>query len=242
MAYLLVNKIKGTGLNTFTTAGIDTTGANFLVATWSDDGADVGVISDSNGNTWVAARNFAPFGLASRIYYAYQSVVVGAGHTFTLTGTGMVASLQVRAFSGALTASDPLDKVSEELSFGSGTVQPVATADLPFLPTEDGELIITHFELDTTPSAPSIDEGFIDVYGDVGSGGTYLGSYSAYLIQGAAAAVDPTWTRVSGTNNNYATIASFKAGVAAPDATAVSQRPKNQPTLRPAIFKPGNAR
>jgi hypothetical protein len=227
MAIAVVSSAKANGADTFS-VNLNTVGANCLVVCWSDDNDPQATVSDDETNDWISARSYEPFGPASRISYAYFKGTIGtpittsASHDITLTGTGIAGSAQVYALSGVQTSSDPLDQVSEDLSFGSGTVQPVASP--PLTPTTDGQFIVTHFELDTTPSAPSIDGGFSTPLGDVGSGGTYLGSYSSYLIQTTAAGVDPTWTRVSGTNNNYSTIASFKAGADAP-ATAPAPVP-----------------
>lgn len=212
MAFALVAEVKAIGNDTFSTSAIDTTGADLLVATFADTFAEGSppTLSDSEGNTWVAAVNHSPFGNASRIHYAWNATV-GASHTFTLTGTDMFGSLQVRAYSGSDTSADPFDQTNENLAFGSTTVTTGSVT-----PTTDGQLLVAACTYDVQASLPTIDGGFDSpTYGDLGSGGSYLGSSNSYLIQTTAAAANPTFTGPSG-SNKYATIATFKVNAGTP--------------------------
>lgn len=218
MPFALVAQAKGFGNDTYSTGSIDTSPADLLVLTFADvfDDASPPTPSDTYGNTWLEARDQSPFGQASRIFYA-ENPTVGTGHTATLTGTDQFGSGQLSAFSGAATSS-VLDQTNENLSFGSASVQPGSVT-----PGEDGELIVVHFTFDVgTGGMPTADSGFVSpMYGDVGIGGTYLGSGVSYLIQTAAGAVNPTLTRVSGSSNNYATIATFKADAGPPPPPSI---------------------
>jgi hypothetical protein len=205
--YTLVAQGKGNGNDGFTTAGVDTTGATLLVVTvaWANSAP---TLSDSKGNTWETARDYAPFGPGSRIYYCWNNPTVGTGHTITLTGTDVFASAQFWAWDAGTLSADPLDQSNENVSFSSTTWTSGSVT-----PTEPGELVIVHCNYDNAPSMPTVDQSFLSPsYGDVGAGAVYNGSGSSYLIQTSAAAVNPTFTKASGATNNYGTIASFKVG------------------------------
>lgn len=234
MAYALVAQVKANGNDTFATGSIDTTGANLLVATFADTFAEGSppALTDSKSNTWVSGIRSGPFGQCTSVYYAWNPIV-GTGHTFTLTGTDMFGSLQVEAFSGSDTTANPLDDTSADLAFGSTTVSPGSV-----LPTTDGQLVVTHITYDVQGSVPTINGGFVTPgYGDLGSGGAYLGSATSYLIQTTAAAANPTWT-TPGNNNLYCTIATFKAGADTPPVLEV----KSFHLRPPGRIAPGGSR
>lgn len=242
MAFALVSNIKGQANDTFSTSAIDTSGANLLVMVVHSDHATI-TPSDSKTNTWLQAVQEATFKIGT-IYYAW-SATVGTAHTFTLTGTDHFGTIQVYAFSGAQTSGDPLDQTNHGINFGGTTVQPGSVT-----PTSDGQLIVTGDNHDTA-NVETINSAFTSPagagtgYGDVQSLGVALGGHSAYLIQGTAAAVNPTWTNVSG-SNHYCTIATFKAGAGGGGGgggivTAASSL-RHRPDTRPGLFRPGIAR
>lgn len=203
MPFVPVASEKSFGSAGYTTSGIDTTGANLLVWTHADNGGAAPTMTDSNSNTWTLLQRYAPIAVTISIYYC-ENPTVGSGHTFTCSKTSGSNSGQVRAYSGAK-SSGTVDQSNTDLAFGSATLLPG-----PVTPTEDDELIVTALNFDTAASVPTINGGFGNVLGDVGSGGTYLGSCSADLIQTTAASADPTWTHPS-TNNLYGIIATFRA-------------------------------
>jgi hypothetical protein len=117
----------------------------------------------------------------------------------------------VWAFSGVDTTADPLDQSNSNHALGSTTVQPGSVT-----PGSDGQLVIAHETFDSSASMPTVNSSFTTpAYGDLGTGGVYLGSGSSYLIQTTAAAVNPTFTKPA-SGNLYATIATFEAGAAGP--------------------------
>ena len=99
---------------TNTTGAIDTTGANFLVATLISNQGATGFTSfaDSKGGTWQTAVDWtANGGDFVRIMYA-ENPTVGTAHTFTLTYSGSVFTVvNVAAYSGMATSST-LDKTA----------------------------------------------------------------------------------------------------------------------------------
>jgi hypothetical protein len=213
MPIALLAQDKGNGNDGFTSPGVDTTGASLLVVSYAYANATP-TLSDSNGNTWGTARLYAPFGPASTLRYAWNPTV-GAGHTFTLTGTDCFASGQLSAFSGVDTSADPFDQSNEGLSFGSTSVTLGSVT-----PTTDGQLVIAHWNYDNATGLPTVDGGFTSpAYGDLGVGAVYNGSAVTYLIQTTAAAAAPTMTKTGSGSNNYATIATFKAAAGGTDHT-----------------------
>lgn len=210
MAIALVGSVKGNGNDNYTTGSMDTTGATLLVATFGDALASAPTITDTYTNTWVQARRYRPFSVASSIYYAWNPTV-GTGHSFTFTGTDQFGSAQVRAYSGAQTSSNPLDQSNNNHALSSLTVQPGSVT-----PTTDGQLVVVHDQFDVLASMPTINGGFDSpTYGDIGQGAVYLGSGTSYLIQTTATAANPTFTAPS-TQHQYATIATFKADAGPP--------------------------
>lgn len=200
----LVNHAKSAGASTFTTTGIDTTGANFIVLALSYLNTAAPSISDNKGNTYTAltAKDDAT-SAKSRLYYC-ASPTVGTGHTVTVTGTSIFASVAVAAFSGVLGAA-PLQV---EAAGGSGTGlsrQPGSVT-----PAADGSLVVTGLAFEVSQTV-TIDSGFAITDQNNFAGGTDFGSALAYLIQGTAAAVNPTWTLPSG-NASAATGAVFSHG------------------------------
>jgi hypothetical protein len=216
MPYAFVAVGVGAGNDTFSTAAINSTGANLLVACWTDALIDP-VLSDSYGNTWTLARSYKAWTFSSKIYYSYGTPTVGAGHTMTITGTDFYGSGQLWAFSGADTAN-PLDQSNESGAAGVTTLQPGSVT-----PTTAGQLVMTHVAYDAGTLA-TINGGFASPgSGSAGSSGVYGGSASSYLIQTTAAAANPTWTWTNGANAS-ATIATFKAGGGGGGATSYPYR------------------
>src|SRR6266536_1343851 len=94
MAFSLIGTAQAQASNSPTTTGIDTTGADLLVASVHEyAGGPAGTVSDSKGNTWHA---LTPQGSGATtkitIFYAWGSgLSVGAGHTFSYTAAGVFA-------------------------------------------------------------------------------------------------------------------------------------------------------
>lgn len=208
MSYsLLVHASQtSTGASTgATTSAIDTTGADLLVACLSSNDG-IATLSDSKSNTWTPLTmtiGGAPPGV--RLYYC-RGGTVGTGHTFSSAGVSQYSSVAVAAFSGA--HATPFD--AENGSNGSGGTQ--ATGSVT--PSEAGELIIAGLAFNSAGSPLSIDAGFTIAEDANYVAGQSYGVGLAYLIQGAAAGVNPTWTR-GGSSQNAAAIATFKAAAAA---------------------------
>lgn len=98
-----------TNSNNVTTAGINTTGANFAVlALASYQAVARPTISDSGVHTWNALTDIAITGDARCTLFWALLTSVGAGHTATASGTGSYPAIYWVPYSGA--AASPFDQ------------------------------------------------------------------------------------------------------------------------------------
>lgn len=212
MAWSLVAHTQFTGtINaTGTSSPINTTGADLIVVILSAQNSVVTVV-DNYGNTLTACSSASgTYSLAQILYN--QGGIVGASHTFTVNpGQNAGPILTIMAFSGS--ATSPLD-VQSGANAGAGvtSIQPGSIT-----PSENGALIIAGLcAIDGTAPPYSINDGFTAP--DAGTAWGLRaseGGYGGYLVQTAAAAIDPTitWTG-SSTQTNSAVIAAFKPAAA----------------------------
>lgn len=226
------NQASVPSTGTATTSAVDTTGAQLIVAVCLAFAADIttGKMSDSLGNTWSAVAGQHLGNGSVRIFFAIASLVTGPSHTFSLASEtgGSYPTIFVSRWKGLRPGVNNHDGVSGGTAAGT-TVQPGTVT-----PTLDNDLIITGLGDGSITNNKTIDSGFTrqDQQNTSGIGAT--GAW-AYKIQGALAAVNPTWT--TGSSNKAASIVAFNGR----DADLVLRLDK-QPTYRPAPFKPGLAR
>jgi hypothetical protein len=105
---------------TVTTAGINTTGANFIAIVAQSDGLSSNTLSDSNSNTWTSETSNTA---GTPNLYFCAAPTVGAGHTFTLvvpTTNTCSPSIAVAAFSGV--NATPFESVVSGYEGTSGAV------------------------------------------------------------------------------------------------------------------------
>lgn len=209
-----------TGGLAVTTNAVDTTGANLLVAVpvSYQPSFTSGTVTDSKGNSWTALTvKFSGVGRV-RIFYSVPTSV-GSGHTFTYDGDGGTPfpSLYVVAASGA--HATPYESENGATTTGT-SLQPGSVT-----PAEDGCLVITGLS-SVGGNSQTIDGGFTRLQVDI-NGGNNLAAAGAYLIQGTAGAVNPTWSW-SGSNDGAAVVAVFKPAATAGSFTrSPSDVPKN---------------
>lgn len=211
MAIALVANIgSSAGSGTTTTSAIDTTGASLLVVNRIGfSGGDLGVVSDNKGNTWVQLPRVTGSGGLWQFFLYCINPIVGTGHTFTITN-GTACAIEVAAFSG-VTGVLPFDQLSTFIDTAA-TIQPGSLT-----PANANSLIVTGVGIyNSGPTVSSIDSGFTIT--DTNPAGGNFGGSLAYLVQGAAAAVNPTWT-FSGSLNLATTMAVFIEGTDVPPAT-----------------------
>lgn len=190
-----------------TTAAIDTSGANLLVAHVADyQSATTGVLTDSKGNTWTGLTPVIPGSARSTLYYCLTPSV-GSGHTFAVTkvGADCYPSVQVIAFSGALA----YDQEANAAGVAVSTKQPGSLT-----PPSEGALFVTGISWETSTTM-SIDLGFTKEVDNNYSAGNAFGGAIAYFIQGAAAGLNPAWSW-SGALDVGVNMATFTATVGGP--------------------------
>lgn len=206
---LLVAHTFAGSTNGATSPAIDTTGATLLVVGVSYlQSAAAPTISDSKGNTWTALTQRVGGNVHnSRLYYC-ENPTVGTGHTFTMTGTGSKALFGVQAFSGTKNAA-----VFDAENGGTSGVALTSKATGSVTPAANNSVLVALLGLDLNiANVPAIDSGFTITDKQAPNAGSTgeIGFGMAYLIQGTAAAINPTW---SWSANDYPTVhlAAFKA-------------------------------
>ena len=196
----------GVGQTTFTTPAIDTSGASFVAFSLSYLTTNQPVISDNKGNaapTCLPAEAVSAGG-SNRLCYLL-SPAVGAGHTFTVTGTGDIyATIAVAAFSGMSSAtytglSNGTAVAGPTSSFQPGSVTPRSAGDL---------VIATVSAQFAGLTVLDIGSGFSITTQVSSHGAVNFGAALAWLVSPAGAAVNPTWTDTQSEGAGL-TIASF---------------------------------
>ena len=173
-----------------TTPALNCTGATLLIVGVSAYN-QFPTVSDSKGNTWTSAvSNSANSPNLAAIYYVYVNASqVSASQTFTITdGSNNYSNEFAACFSGA--KSSPLDQTNNAfVGAGNFSVQPGSIT-----PTVNGELLLTALDNATGPAA-TINSGFTVTNAVAyGGGGTSNAGGMAYLVQGTAASINPTWS------------------------------------------------
>jgi hypothetical protein len=209
---LIARTKKALGANGGTTDAIDTTGANFarITASWYSN-TEFGLttsptISDSKSNgAWngLTTRTSANTNQSQRQWWILLTSV-GSGHTFTISGNSGYIFAEVEVFSGA--AASPFGGENGAVSNSASSLQPGSVT-----PDQDNCLITTGVNAGACTSL-SINSGFSAESLDVSVGVNIAGG-GAYLIQGTAAAVNPTWSWTGTEDGFAASIAWFKPDV-----------------------------
>lgn len=197
MTIALVSHVeaRSVGGGDFTSGAINTTGANFIaVAVGAQDGNTVFTVTDnqSNGNaTKLIGRVYAGAGTQINIFY-WTNPTVAASHTFTINkngGANMFGVLSAVAFSGVDTTS-PADSVTNSASVANTkSAQPGSIT-----PTNANELVVAAMCQGITDTI-SVDSS-MTLYQLPVSGGNGFGISLGWVVQGSAAAINPTfsWT------------------------------------------------
>lgn len=196
--------------NGFTSPAVNTTGANFIAVAlvyYNPDAAPTFADNKSNKYTQLNIYNANNFNTLT-IYYS-SNPVVGTGHTFTVTGNGSYACMDMQAFANVMTSANPFDQQNGAANASATTLQTGSVT-----PTTDNQLLFSGFTVATAGSTMSVNSGFT-ITEQIPDGGNNLGCAGAYLINGAGtsgAAVNPTWTNSGSAAQLTANIATFKVG------------------------------
>lgn len=219
MAIALVTSSAAAFANpTATTAGINTTGANLIViwiGIWRGSQSAPNVaLSDSKGNTWTAL-NSGGNSRADGCFFYCLNPTVGSSHTFTINNSINAdwASICAMAFSGVSTLDTPQSTSVSALlatSLATGSVTPNAANSLLVAGLQ-------YYDFANSLTVPTINSGFTRVaYLNLNSQAPDL--CVGYLIQGAAAAVNATFSFGA-----TSPVASSAIAVFAPPSSSVSQ-------------------
>ncbi len=172
-----------------TSAAIDTTGADLIVWTISHAVANNPGYSDNQSNFYTqpgsAVRDGNNHG---ELEWRYKfNPTTSVSHTFTVSGTDSYPSCCVTAWSGSGSFLDGQ-------SAGAGTASATSLQPGSITPSQDNCLVISGFcTSGSLGDTGSIDSGFT-LSDQIGAHATYFGDMCAYLIQGSAAAANPTFT------------------------------------------------
>src|ERR1035437_6729467 len=199
--------------NTMTPSSVDTTGATLLVAVIATYQSNVPTITDSKSNTWNYLTYYSSTVSYPRnttvIAYAYShsggALAVGAGHTFSVSGTGNGRTAAViYAFSNTLNTAAVYDS-----SNGVNTTSASTTLLTGSITPTGGDLVVTGIgdgNSESFASGTSINNSFTglsSVYD-----GNATSAAGAYLLNAAGSPLNPTWTTNSDIKS--AAIACFK--------------------------------
>ncbi len=196
MGFTLITSISqnGAAAATTTTSGVDTTASDLFVMVASFyAGSDIAA-SDSNGNTWVTVgySSAGPNNRGTVIFYSVPTVV-GAGNTFTASGTTPGAGIKVFAYSGVDTIN-PLDTFTTgyQSATGSVTVGPSTPLTANSLAITGG----TQYQ----STGNSIGGSFSTSTFVSGATGFGIGGGSSAIIQsGGPSAITANWSFSGGT-------------------------------------------
>lgn len=184
-----------------TTPAIDTTGADIIFCGVVYSTGFAPTLTDSKSNSWTPVGSAQESISNGCQLFICQGGTVGAGHTFTVTGTTSFASVFVEAFSGS--AASPTDQITG--SQGNGFSRDAGS----ITPSENNEIIIAIFVNFGSDAGQSMDSGMTLTDTQSATVPTW-GSSMGYKIQTTATAIDVIGTSDS-SNNNAIQVASFKA-------------------------------
>lgn len=189
----------GGGVGVTTTAGVDSTGANFAVVVGSYY-TDAPSFSDNKGNSYTRLNIYVNYAWRIVIGYAF-GITAGSGHTITATPADF-CGIYSGFFSGISTSS-PFDVENG----GNGSGSPVNTGSIT--PSQAHTLIIAAINQSDTGTGISIDSGFT-IISQRNRDGSAQGGGMAYKIMTAATATNPAFTISGSPTSSAAAIASFK--------------------------------
>lgn len=180
--------------NTVTTTAISTTGATIIAIALADAVSVVpGDLTDSASNVYVFTPTKAVGSDQITIVLILNPTTSGT-HTFTYTQASSFPSIAVACFSGTLGG---LQAWTAGSSSSTTTVQPGILT-----PRQDNALILSAYTNNVSTGSPtfSIDSSFTKT-DQIDGATTPTAVALAYLVQSAAAAVNPTWTTTASGNN-----------------------------------------
>ncbi len=196
-----------------TTKPMNCTGANFLVAipSFYSDSTVPNAISDSLNNKWTSLTEQTDGGSRHVSIYYSTEATTGSAQTVTVTNfENDYIAVTAACYSGVALAS--VDQSTGTANTNQGlTCQPGSIT-----PTQNNELIITGVANNNSNWTPTLNQSFILRAQSANAvNNAAVDSFMGELIQGTAAAVNPTFTFTGANDSCMAVIASFKPLLAA---------------------------
>ena len=189
---------------TATTAAMDMTGSNLLVAVTLGLNNGSASVTDSLGNTWNKLTLYAnpSNAVGVQIHYA-KNASVSASQTFTLTrGSAAYPCMFVAGYSNANTTS-PFD-----LENGHGQNSGLSVCNSGAItPSVNNSLVVVGYADNDTSNSKTLASPFTRV--GITTNTSFATGAWGYNVQTTAASANPNWTN-SGTVAAACSIASFK--------------------------------
>lgn len=174
----------GTQHGGVTTGAIDTSGADILVMAVSCDAGVSPTVSDSKSNVWSPLTLRTSSFVRVRLWYV-TAPSVGSGHTFTVDAlSDSFSSIAVAAFSGVTS----FESENGATASGIELIQPGSVT-----PNFDDALVVAAIGVNGIDSPYAISDGFTISNQVAFDTGTHYGVALGYVIQPAAAAINPMW-------------------------------------------------
>jgi len=207
--------VLASGVNGWTTASANTTGATLIVvvSTAYANRPTATPFTDSASNSYTGRTNQYEAGsLSTARIYDVTSPTTSASHTWTWEGGGNFdcADVWIYAFSGTATGTAFDVQNGATVASAATTAQPGSVT-----PSNAGSLILTAVSNNVNSTAAfTINQSFTASTGVGFAGGGPSNGSAAYLIQGTAAALNPTWSGLSGSGGTGVAlvIAVYKPG------------------------------
>jgi hypothetical protein len=219
MAITLVsNTTKVGSTNGGTSDAINSTGANCVIVVVGHINT-ISSVTDSNGNAFsLAVSSGHSGGLQKVSIYYCASAIVGAGHTFTVSGTNTFPTIIASAWAQVKTTS-PLNQTNSANASGGS----YASWQTGSITPEGGDLVIAA-TIDTAGTTGNLDWSPDPPFGLLGEAAMSpsTGSLAVYEIQTASTARNPTFTPTASPVYYVAVIASFLAAPRTETTTTTS--------------------
>ena len=174
-----------------TSGTLDCTGAD-LILVWvgSFNAYPASAVVDSAGNNYTAGTLQTGTNACAQVWYKKNPTGSLSALTFTATiGTTSYAYYGIQAFSGGSTST--IDQQSGANGSAASSYQPGSIT-----PTQNNALVTTAVFCYNQGGTPSISSPTMTSYGSGSVSGGVMGG-NGWVVQGTAAAINPTWTGTS---------------------------------------------
>lgn len=174
-----------------TTAAINTTGATMLTVTGAFLSSVSGIpgIVDSAGNGWTRLNHYTVSGSVGVSTWYVTNPITSATHTASLLGSFVYCPFSLIAWTGNRTASVVAGQNGNQASSNVASIQTGSVS-----PLEANTMYLCILGQNGTISGVGVDSGFTVLHSLPYGAGNNYGYYLGYLLQGAPAAVNPTWS------------------------------------------------